>query len=128
MYVHTTEMPPPPDAPLVANLAAQELSNAVRKLVNSMNPTLIRDILRSYFGTVQRSVSDFAPKCIMFCLVNGVRAKLHSTLFEGVMRAQLSELLDEPDEVRERRLALQTRLGRLGAAIAELELTARGRG
>lgn len=97
-------------------------------MVSAMNPTLIRDVLRSYFGTVQRAVSDLAPKCIMLCLVNGVRAKLHSALFEGVMRAQLAELLDEPDEVRERRLALQSRLGRLSAAIAELEVTARGRG
>lgn len=97
----------------------------MRKLVNSTNPTLIREICRSYFCTVQRSVSNGAPKCIMLFLVNGVRAKLHAALFEGVMRAQLADLLDEPDEMRGRRLEMQTRLGRLGAAIAELEQTAR---
>ncbi|KAJ1628084.1 hypothetical protein T492DRAFT_875681 [Pavlovales sp. CCMP2436] len=31
-------------------------------------------------------------------LVNGVKNRLHATLFEGVMRAQVAELLDEPGE------------------------------
>ncbi|KAJ1631710.1 Dynamin GTPase effector domain-containing protein [Pavlovales sp. CCMP2436] len=102
-----------------------ELNNAVRKLVSKMDPTLIRDILRSYFATVQRSVSNAAPKCIMLFLVNGVKNRLHATLFEGVMRAQVAELLDEPGEVRDRRLGLHSRLTRLSAAIAELEQTGR---
>mmetsp|Transcript_23496 Transcript_23496/g.58640 ORF Transcript_23496/g.58640 Transcript_23496/m.58640 type:complete len:103 (+) Transcript_23496:607-915(+) len=92
-----------------------------------MDPTLIRDILRSYFATVQRSVSNAASKCIMrqLFLVNGVKNRLHATLFEGVMRAQVAELLDEPGEVRDRRLGLHSRLTRLSAAIAELEQTGR---
>jgi hypothetical protein len=108
------------DAAFLAELAA-----AVRKLVGGSNPAVIREILKSYFSTVQRSLSNGAPKCIMLLLVAGVRGRLHGALFDGVSRSQLGELLDEPDDVRERRHALQARLGRLRAAISELETTAR---
>ncbi|KAJ1622233.1 hypothetical protein T492DRAFT_846464 [Pavlovales sp. CCMP2436] len=67
-----------------------------------MDLTLIRDIPRSYFATVRRSVSNAAPIGItrQLFLVNGVKNRLHATLFEDAMRARVAELLNEPGERR----------------------------
>jgi len=111
----------------VTGSRAQELNNAVRKMVNTSNPTLIRDILRSYFQTVQRSIADAAPKAIMLFLVTGVRMRVHTVLFEQVMREHIPQLLAEPEDMCAKRAALESRLSRLSAARAELEqCSARG--
>mmetsp|Transcript_28265 Transcript_28265/g.76060 ORF Transcript_28265/g.76060 Transcript_28265/m.76060 type:complete len:742 (-) Transcript_28265:238-2463(-) len=99
----------------------QELTTAVKKLVSQMNPGLIRDILKSYYATVQRTIANTAPKAIMHGLVNGVRARVHAVLFEQLMKVPVGELLEEPRDMAERRKGLQERLDRLGAARHELE-------
>mmetsp|Transcript_3254 Transcript_3254/g.10792 ORF Transcript_3254/g.10792 Transcript_3254/m.10792 type:complete len:82 (+) Transcript_3254:1-246(+) len=57
----------------------------------------------------------------MLFLVNGVRGRVHSMLFEQVMKAHVPALLDEPEDMRSRRDVLQNRLDRLNAARAELK-------
>lgn len=87
-----------------------------------MNPSVLRDILRSYFATVQRNIANAAPKAIMFFLVTGVQGNVQSRLFERVLgKHQVHALLDEPEDMRSRRDVLENRMTRLNAARDELQ-------
>ena len=101
-----------------------ELAGAVKKLVNRVDAPLLRSILTSYFATTQRSITNAAPKAIMLHMVRGTQGAIYSTLFEGMGRAQLDGLLDEPMEVDVRRRADMELLAKLRAAKRTLETLA----
>ena len=47
----------------------------VRKLVTRLDVGLLRTILTSYYATVQRALSNSAPKAIMCFLVRGTQER-----------------------------------------------------
>lgn len=63
-----------------------------------METTLIRSLIKSYFGIVRQTIQDLVPKAIMHFLVNNtsqeVQNRLVSTLYKPNM---FSELLHEDE-------------------------------
>ena len=55
-----------------------ELSAAVKKLVTRLDAPLLRSILNSYYATVQRTVTNSAPKAIMLHLVRTMQTRLYA--------------------------------------------------
>jgi len=98
-----------------------ELSSAIKKLVNKLDAPLLRSILVSYYATIQRSVSNAAPKAVMLYMVKGVKDHIYMTLFENVSRRDTDGLLDEPPETDAKRRADMELLSQLRAAKRVLE-------
>ena len=52
-----------------------ELQGVMKKLASRLDVGLLRSILTSYYATVQRAVSNSAPKAIMCFLVRGTQER-----------------------------------------------------
>ena len=76
-----------------------ELQGVMKKLASRLDVGLLRSILTSYYATVQRAISNSAPKAIMCFLVRGTQASVSASLFERIARQPPANVLDEPPEV-----------------------------
>jgi dynamin 1-like protein len=72
--------------------------------------TLIRSLIKSYFGIVRQSIQDLIPKAIMHFLVNNTSQQVQNRLVSQLYRPDMfSELLHEDETLvseRERVKAL----------------------
>ena len=81
-----------------------ELQGVMKKLASRLDVNLLRSILVSYYATVQRAISNSAPKAIMCFLVRGTQASvlaslltLALTLAAGDLRAPYSTPCSTPE-------------------------------
>ncbi|KAL8554558.1 hypothetical protein ACS0TY_002664 [Phlomoides rotata] len=62
--------------------------------------TVTKLLLRSYFDIVRKNIEDYVPKAIMHFLVNHTKRKLHNVFIQELYLQNLfEEMLQEPDEV-----------------------------
>lgn len=75
-----------------------------------METTLIRSLIKSYFGIVRQSIQDLVPKAIMHFLVNNTSQQVQNRLVSSLYKPEMfSELLHEDETLvaeRERVKAL----------------------
>lgn len=75
-----------------------------------METTLIRSLIKSYFGIVRQSIQDLVPKAIMHFLVNHTSQQVQNRLVSQLYRPDMfAELLHEDETLvteRERVKAL----------------------
>lgn len=75
-----------------------------------METTLIRSLIKSYFGIVRQSIQDLIPKAIMHFLVNNTSQQVQNRLVSQLYKPDIfSELLHEDETLvseRERVKAL----------------------
>jgi dynamin 1-like protein len=75
-----------------------------------METTLIRSLIKSYFGIVRQSIQDLVPKAIMHFLVNNTSQQVQNRLVSSLYKPDMfSELLHEDETLvaeRERVKAL----------------------
>jgi len=98
-----------------------ELQGVMKKLASRLDVGLLRSILSSYHATVQRAISNGAPKAIMCFLVRGTQASVSASLFERIARQPPANVLDEPPEVDAQRRAELECVTQLRAAKRALE-------
>ena len=98
-----------------------ELQGVMKKLASRLDVNLLRSILVSYYATVQRAISNSAPKAIMCFLVRGTQASVSASLFERIARQPPAHVLDEPPEVDAQRRAELEVVAQLRAAKRALE-------
>jgi len=98
-----------------------ELQGVMKKLASRLDVGLLRSILTSYYATVQRAVSNSAPKAIMCFLVRGTQESVSASLFERIARQPPANVLDEPPEVDAQRRAELEVVTQLRAAKRALE-------
>ncbi|KAK7319506.1 hypothetical protein RJT34_04227 [Clitoria ternatea] len=90
--IHLRE-PPPVLRPSDSNLETETVEITVTKL-----------LLRSYYDIVKKNVEDLVPKAIMHFLVNNTKRELHNVFIEKLYREDLFEdMLQEPEEVAMKR-------------------------
>ncbi|KAF7843029.1 dynamin-related protein 3A-like [Senna tora] len=118
--IHLRE-PPPILRPSESNSDTEAIEIAVTKL-----------LLRSYYDIVRKNVEDFVPKAIMHFLltfissvgirVNNTKRHLHNVFIQKLYRENLfEELLQEPDEVAQKRKHCQEMLRIYRQAFHELD-------
>lgn len=98
-----------------------ELASAVKKLLSHLNASLLRQILVSYFSTVQRAISHNAPKAVMLFMVKASQQAVYAHLFDAIGSQSTEGLLDEPPEVEAKRRSDAEALARLRAAKLALQ-------
>ena len=98
-----------------------ELQGVMKKLASRLDVGLLRSILTSYYATVQRAISNSAPKAIMCFLVRGTQESVSASLFERIARQPPANVLDEPPEVDAQRRAELEVVTKLRAAKRALE-------
>jgi len=82
-----------------------------------MDTELLKSFLSSYYQIVKLKIVDAVPKTIMRFMVNAVREGLHRECIAELYRSDLvSGLLQEGDEVRQRRLHCEQKLAELRGA------------
>lgn len=65
---------------------------------------VIKSLIESYFGIVQKNFIDMVPKTIMYFLVNHVRDSLQNELVKELYRdAEVGQLMNEAEDIAERR-------------------------
>ncbi|XP_027919460.1 dynamin-related protein 3A-like [Vigna unguiculata] len=90
--IHLRE-PPPVLRPLDSNSDTETVEITVTKL-----------LLKSYYEIVRKNVEDLVPKAIMHFLVNNTKRELHNVFIQKLYREDLfEELLQEPDEIAKKR-------------------------
>lgn len=63
-----------------------------------METTLIRSLIKSYFGIVRQSIQDLVPKAIMHFLVNNTSQQVQNRLVSSLYKPDMfSELLHEDE-------------------------------
>jgi dynamin 1-like protein len=66
--------------------------------------TLIRSLIKSYFGIVRQSIQDLIPKAIMHFLVNNTSQQVQNRLVSQLYRPDMfSELLHEDETLASER-------------------------
>lgn len=69
-----------------------------------METTLIRSLIKSYFGIVRQSIQDLIPKAIMHFLVNNTSQQVQNRLVSQLYRPDMfSELLHEDETLASER-------------------------
>lgn len=82
-----------------------------------MDTELLKSFLSSYYQIVKLKVVDAVPKTIMCFMVNAVREGLHRECIAELYHSELlTSLLQEAEEVRQRRLHCEQRLEELQRA------------
>ncbi|CAH9058179.1 unnamed protein product [Cuscuta europaea] len=70
----------------------------------SIEITVTKLLLRSYYDIVRKNIEDYVPKAIMHFLVNHTKRELHNVLIKKLYRENLiEEMLQEPDEIATKR-------------------------
>jgi dynamin 1-like protein len=65
---------------------------------------VIKSLIVSYFGIVQKNFIDMVPKTIMYFLVNHVRSELQNELVSELYReAEVGQLMQEAEDIADRR-------------------------
>ncbi|KAL6560740.1 Dynamin-related protein 3A [Orobanche gracilis] len=84
--------------------------------------TITKLLLRSYYDIVRKNVEDFVPKAIMHFLVNHTKRELHNVFIKKLYRDNLfEEMLQEPDEVAMKRKRTRETLRILQQAFRTLD-------
>ncbi|KAL8541774.1 hypothetical protein ACS0TY_002870 [Phlomoides rotata] len=84
--------------------------------------TVTKLLLRSYFDIVRKNIEDSVPKAIMHFLVNHTKRKLHNVFIQELYRENLfEEMLQEPDEVSIKRKRTRETLRVLQQAFRTLD-------
>jgi len=100
-----------PSVPLVV-VPAGEPSEKER-----MDTELLKRLVSSYYAIVKLKIADVIPKTIMRFMVNAVRNELHHECIAELYRSDLvTGLLQEAEDVRQRRLHLEQTLEELRRA------------
>lgn len=82
-----------------------------------MDTELLKSFLSSYYQIVKLKIIDAVPKTIMRFMVNAVRDGLHRECIAELYRSDLvASLLQEAEEVRQRRLLCEQKLAELRRA------------
>ncbi|KAF4388919.1 hypothetical protein G4B88_019101 [Cannabis sativa] len=88
----------------------------------SIEITVTKLLLRSYYDIVRKNVEDFVPKAIMHFLVNHTKRELHNVFIRKLYRENLfEEMLREPDEVASKRKRTRDTLRALQQAFRTLD-------
>ncbi|KAK7246701.1 hypothetical protein RIF29_41571 [Crotalaria pallida] len=88
----------------------------------SIEITVTKLLLRSYYDIVRKNVEDFVPKAIMHFLVNNTKRELHNVFIKKLYRDNLfEEMLQEPDEVAMKRKRCRELLRAYQQAFKDLE-------
>ncbi|CAL5183250.1 unnamed protein product [Lathyrus oleraceus] len=108
--IHLTE-PPPILRPSDSNSETETVEITVTKL-----------LLKSYYDIVRKNVEDLIPKAIMHFLVNNTKRELHNVFIKKLYRDNLfEEMLQEPDEVALKRKRCRELLRAYQQAFKDLE-------
>ncbi|PKU81434.1 dynamin-related protein 3A-like isoform X2 [Dendrobium catenatum] len=84
--------------------------------------TITKLLLKSYYDIVRNNVEDTVPKAIMHFLVNHAKRELHNVCIRKLYRENLfEEMLREPDEVSARRKKIRETLRVLQQAYRTLD-------
>ncbi|XP_047341021.1 dynamin-related protein 3B-like [Impatiens glandulifera] len=84
--------------------------------------TVTKLLLRSYYDIVRKNVEDSIPKAIMHFLVNHTKRNLHNFLIKKLYRDNLfEEMMQEPEEVATKRKITRKMLGVLQQAFRTLD-------
>merc|ERR1711988_1532931 len=82
---------------------------------------VVQQLIRSYFDIVARDFCDKVPKAIMATLVNCLKENLQNELITALYDdVAVDELMKEPEEIGERRIALKALEESLNAALTIL--------
>eukprot|EP00930_Biecheleria_cincta_P100897 TRINITY_DN92527_c0_g1_i1.p1 TRINITY_DN92527_c0_g1~~TRINITY_DN92527_c0_g1_i1.p1 ORF type:complete len:698 (+),score=124.09 TRINITY_DN92527_c0_g1_i1:59-2152(+) len=82
-----------------------------------MDTELLKSLILSYFTIVKRKIIDSVPKTIMHFMVNAVRDKVHAECITELYKEDLfRSLLQEPDDLRQRRERCEQKLAELRKA------------
>ncbi|KAL5562698.1 hypothetical protein UlMin_032445 [Ulmus minor] len=88
----------------------------------SIEITVTKLLLRSYYDIVRKNIEDFVPKAIMHFLVNHTKRELHNVFIKKLYRENLfEEMLQEPDEVASKRKRTRETLRVLQQAFRTLD-------
>ncbi|XP_021318600.1 dynamin-related protein 3A isoform X2 [Sorghum bicolor] len=83
---------------------------------------IVKELIKSYYDIVRKSIEDAIPKAVMHFLVNHTKRDLHNFLIRKLYRENLlNELMRETDEVLIRRQRIQEMLEILKQAHRTLE-------
>ncbi|PQQ12281.1 dynamin-related protein 3A [Prunus yedoensis var. nudiflora] len=84
--------------------------------------TVTKLLLRSYYDIVRKNIEDSVPKAIMHFLVNHTKRELHNVFIKKLYRENLfEEMLQEPDEVAMKRKRTRETLRVLQQAFRTLD-------
>ncbi|XP_019196557.1 PREDICTED: dynamin-related protein 3A isoform X2 [Ipomoea nil] len=84
--------------------------------------TVTKLLLRSYYDIVRKNIEDSVPKAIMHFLVNHTKRELHNVFIKKLYRDNLfEEMLQEPDEVATKRKRTRDTLRVLQQAFKTLD-------
>ncbi|KAL8136535.1 hypothetical protein V2J09_002536 [Rumex salicifolius] len=84
--------------------------------------TVTKLLLESYYDIVRKNVEDFVPKAIMHFLVNHTKRELHNVFIKKLYRENLfEEMLQEPGDVAMRRKQTREKLRILSQALRVLD-------
>ncbi|KAL5705321.1 dynamin GTPase [Ranunculus cassubicifolius] len=84
--------------------------------------TVTKLLLRSYYDIVRKNIEDSVPKAIMHFLVNHTKRELHNVFIKKLYRDNLfEEMLQEPDEVATKRKRTREMLRALQQAFRTLD-------
>ncbi|GAA0173603.1 membrane traffic protein [Lithospermum erythrorhizon] len=84
--------------------------------------TVTKLLLRSYYDIVRKNIEDCVPKAIMHFLVNHTRRELHNVFIRKLYRDNMfEEMLQEPDEVALKRKRTREMLNVLQKAFQSLD-------
>ncbi|KAF3435890.1 hypothetical protein FNV43_RR22982 [Rhamnella rubrinervis] len=88
----------------------------------SIEITVTKLLLRSYYDIVRKNIEDSIPKAIMHFLVNHTKRELHNVFIKKLYRENLfEEMLQEPDEVSVKRKRARETLRVLQQAFRTLD-------
>merc|ERR1711871_455660 len=98
-----------------------ELQGLFSKKNASVDPSVMRSLLRAYFTAVKASLAHTVPKAVMHFLVKACEEGMSAHLFERVARPPYAALLQESSDVASKRSGLLEQQSKLRAAHAALE-------
>ncbi|KAJ8764767.1 hypothetical protein K2173_009167 [Erythroxylum novogranatense] len=108
--IHLRE-PPTILRPLESHSEQESIEISVTKL-----------LLRSYYDIVRKNIEDSVPKAIMHFLVNHTKRELHNVFIKKLYRENLfEEMLQEPDEIAMKRKRTRETLRVLQQAFRTLD-------
>ncbi|CAE7230638.1 dnm1l [Symbiodinium pilosum] len=82
-----------------------------------MDTELLKSLLLSYFTIVKRKIIDSVPKAIMHFMVNSAQESLHAECIAELYKSDLvAQLLQEPEELRQKRRSCEAKLAELQKA------------
>lgn len=100
-----------PPVPLVVTPAGEPSEK------ERMDTELLKSLLLSYFTIVKRKIIDSVPKAIMHFMVNSVQETLHAECISELYKPDLiPHLLQEPEELRQKRRSCEAKLAELQKA------------